>query len=599
MRTLADGGVKHVFLLTGGGAMFLNDAIGQEKRIQYVCQHHEQACAMAAEAYARISGNLGVINVTTGPGAINALNGVFGAWTDSIPMLILSGQVKRQTCMSSYPELAHYRQLGDQEVAITKLVKDITKYAAFVDDPQTIGYHLARAVHLATSGRPGPCWLDIPVDVQSAKIDAGNLPQYDPNEDEVAVDSGLLATQCRELSQRLQSAQRPVLMVGSGVRIARAEAGFQELIERLRIPVVTTWTAIDLLPSDHPLYCGRPGMVGDRAGNFTVQNSDLLIMVGCRPSIRQVSYNWTSLAREAFRVRVDADPEELKNPFLKPEMGICADAGKFFRELSLEIARPGAAKPADHAKWLAWCKERVARYPVSAEPRERGQQINPYDFCDVLFQQLKEDDVVACANGAASVIPFQIGRIKAGQRVFTNAGAASMGYELPAAIGAAFARPGSRVICMAGDGSFQLNLQELQTVVHHGLNIKIIVLNNNGYLSIRNTQLNFFGAANLVGEGPASGVSFPDMIKIGQAYGLPAIRIEKLDFAGQLEQVLQTPGPVLCEVVVDPKQTVSPRLSSRVLPDGRIVSSPLEDMFPFLEREEFRGNMLVKVQEND
>lgn len=596
ISTLADRGVDHLFLLTGGGAMFLNDAIGKEKRIRYVCNHHEQACAMAAEAYARVSGKLGVVNVTTGPGGVNSLNGVFGAWTDSIPMLILSGQVKRQTYMASYHDLS-CRQLGDQEVDIIGLVKGITKYAVFVDDPESIRYHLMKALHLATTGRPGPCWIDLPVDVQSALVSPSSLAPYDPKEDETASSFTVLQGQCAGVLAKLRSSKRPVIMVGSGVRLSRAEKNLETITERLRIPVVTAWTGIDLLPSDHPLYCGRPGTVGDRAGNFTVQNSDLLIVLGSRLSIRQISYNWKSFAREAYKIRVDIDPEEFKNPFVGFDMQVCADANVFLQELITQLSLSGYARPDAHSDWLRWCKERVARYPICAEKRTRSDKINPYDFYHVLFKNLIEGDVVACANSAASVMPFQVGFIKRAQRVFTNAGAASMGYELPAAIGAAFARPGKRVICLGGDGSIQLNIQELQTVVHHNLPIKIFVLNNSGYVSIRSSQKNFFGEGHMVGEGPASGVSFPDITKLGTAYGIQSVRIEELDFEPKIVEVLQSDGPVICDVVADPEQFVAPKLSSRMLPDGRIVSSPLEDMSPFLDREELAANMLVKLEE--
>ena len=594
-RTLADYGVRHIFMVSGGGAMFLNDAFGQEKRIKYICNHHEQACAMAAEGHARTTGKIGVINVTSGPGGINALNGVFGAWTDSIPMLVVSGQVKWETCLASC-QMPGLRQLGDQEGDIISMAKGITKYAVMVRDPNSIRYHLERALHLATSGRPGPCWLDIPIDVQASQIDPAQLPGYNPAEDQPTYPLERLPEICRDILHRLQTAQRPVIMPGTGVRLANALDIFEMVMRKLGIPVATTWTAIDLLASDDPLYCGRPGTVGDRAGNFTVQNSDVLLVIGSRLNIRQVSYNWPSFARHAFKIQVDADVAELAKPLVKPDLPVHCDARLFLEELNRQIDASDY-QANRHANWLAWCKERVARYPV-VQPRQRisgGQFINPYHFLDRLFHHLTADDVVVCGNGTACVVTFQVAHIQKGLRLFANSGCASMGYDLPAAEGAAVAREGKRVICLAGDGSIQLNIQELQTVAHHQLPIKIFVLNNGGYLSIRATQGGFFGR--FVGESPHSGVSFPDMVKLAQAYGLPAIHIEGMDWEATIDQALQTPGPVLCEVMLSPDQQFEPKLSSRQLPDGRMVSSPLEDLYPFLDRQELQDNLLISPTE--
>jgi acetolactate synthase-1/2/3 large subunit len=587
---LADTGAGHVFLMTGGHAMFLNDALGRCSRLQYVCCHHEQACAMAAESYARLSRKPGIVSVTAGPGAINTLNGVFGAYTDSIPMLIISGQGKRETLLSTY-NTPHLRQLGDQEADIVPMVKGITKYAVSVRDPLTIRYHLERALHLAVSGRPGPCWLEIPVDVQSTMIDPAAQPGYDPAEDPLPGDPALLRRQCAEVARRLAAAERPVFLVGSGLHLSGAYQEFEAVIRRLQIPVTTGWTAPDALDSEDPLYCGRPGTVGDRAGNFCVQNADLLIVLGCRLAIRQVSYNWQSFARHAFKVQVDVDRAELEKPALvRPDLGIHADLKDFLRALLAELPQTGAPR---HSQWLQWCKARVAKYPVVL-PRHRdpSRPINPYHFIEELFRLLRADDVVVCGNATASVVTFQAARIKRGQRVYANAGSASMGYDLPAAVGAAFARPGGRIICLAGEGSLMLNLQELQTVAHHKLPVKIIVLNNDGYLSQRSTQKSFFDR--LVGEGPASGISFPDMVKIGRAFDLPSVRLENPVFQPALEQFLAAPGPGLANVILDRDQMFEPKLSSRRLADGRMVSAKLEDMSPFLDREELKTNLLHK-----
>jgi acetolactate synthase I/II/III large subunit len=592
-RRLADWAVTDTFVLTGGGAMHLNDALGREPRMRYTCMHHEQSCAMAAEAYARVSGRPAVVSVTTGPGAINALNGVFGAWTDSIPMLVISGQVKRATCMAAYGDrCAGLRQLGDQEVDIVRMAKGITKYAELVLDPNSIRYHLERAWYLAAHGRPGPCWLDIPVDVQAASVEEDLLPAYDQREDRLEFDDAELRRLCAETLRRIGEARRPVLMAGSGVRVAGAEELFRAFIGRLGIPVTTAWTAHDLVPSGHPLYCGRPGTVGDRPGNFAVQNADLLLVLGCRLHVRQISYNWQAFAPHAYKIQVDIDQAELSKPTARPDLPVHADVRRFLEISSELLDREGPSR--EHGQWLLWNQRRVQRYPV-VEARHRGapSPVNPYAFIERLFEKLEEGEVVVCGDGAACVVPFQAGRIKPGQRLFTNAGSASMGYDLPAAVGAAIANRGRRVVCLAGDGSIQLNLQELQTIVHHRLPVKIFVLNNGGYLSIRTTQKTFF-QGNFVGESPRSGVSFPDMVRIAEAYGIPARRIGQNDCGGEIECALTAPGPFLCEVMLDAAQEFEPRLTSRILSDGRMASSPLEDLYPFLEPEELRANMVAE-----
>ena len=588
---LAEWGVRHIFLVTGGGAMHLNDSIGKETRIQYVCNHHEQASAMAAEAYARISGQPGVVNVTTGPGGINALNGVFGAWTDSVPMLVISGQVKRETCMRSLG-LTGLRQLGDQEADIIAMVRGITKYAAFIDDPLTIRYHLERAWHLAQTGRPGPCWIDIPVDVQAASIDPASLQGYDPAEDhshgDGPSDCSRLSSQCSEILDRIRDAKRPVILAGTGVRAAHAVEEFDRLTHRLGVPVSTAWTN-DLIASDDPLFCGRQGTIGDRAGNFTVQNADLLLILGSRLNIRQTSYNWQSFAPRAFKIQVDIDPAEFHKPTVQPDMPIHCDLKHFLQELLRECDRV-QYRPGLHDSWLNWCRARVRRYPVVQERQRRsGPPLNPYYFVEQLSARLAEDDVILCGNATSCIVPFQTMRLQRGQRLISNSGSASMGYDVPASIGAAFAQPGKRVICLAGDGSIQMNIQELQTIVHHHLPIKIFVLNNSGYLSMRMTQAGFFGR--LTGESPTTGTSFPNMVKVGCAYGIPSLRIDRESQLSQIDLALAAEGPALIDVVLDPNQEFEPRSKARQLPDGRIVSPTLEDMYPFLDQTELMDNV--------
>lgn len=593
---LADYGVRHIFMVTGGGAMHLNDSIGKESRIQYICNHHEQACAMAAEGYARVSGKIGVICVTTGPGGINALNGVFGAWTDSIPMLIISGQVKRETCMA-FHDVPGLRQLGDQEADIISMVKGITKYAVLVREPESIRYHLEKAFHLATTGRPGPCWLDIPLDVQGATIDPAFLESFSGESTGKEDQTCLFSSQCVDILQKISTASRPVLLAGNGIRAANVVDKFRELVDLLRIPVASSRSAADILPSDHEFYFGRSGIDGQRAANFVVQNSDLLLCVGTRLSLRQTGYNVDAFARNAFVIQVDIDLAELSKPTAKPSVSIQADAKSFVAEL-LGALKRGASPEKHWTEWLAWCNSIRLRYPNNG-PSYHVQKtvINPYHFIEVLFKELNPDDLIVCGNGSAFIMPLQVGGIKDGQRLFFNSGCASMGYDLPAAIGAAVANLPNRTICLAGDGSFQMNVQELQTLAYHRLPIKIFVLDNGGYLSIRQTQKGFFGR--LTGEGPSSGVGLPDFSRVAAAYGVQPFILQGPDFKHQLRQSLNGNQPSLSVVRIDPKQGFEPRASSKTLGDGRIVSAPLEDMYPFLSRAEFAENMIVPIWGDD
>ena len=587
-NSLADFGVRHVFMLTGGGAMFLNLSIGTHPRIMTIFNHHEQACAMAAEGYARITNVPGVISVTTGPGGINAINGVFGAWTDSIPMLVLSGQVKRETYTRTY-DIPGLRQLGDQEADIISMVRGITKYAVSVTDPKSIRYHLEKAWRLAQIGRPGPCWLDIPIDVQSSQVDESALEGF-ASDPEPELDSTKLTESVFQTLDRLRNAQHPVILAGTGVRLAGAVDVLNEVVHKLGVPVTTGWTH-DLIASDDPVFCGRPGTIGTRPGNFAVQNSDVLLILGCRLNVRQTGYAFKSFARVAYKVWVDIDSAELIRPTVQPNLPIVADAKEFLQEMNRQLDKC-QWDGSKHAAWLAWCKERQKRYPaVLPKHRIFNGKINPYHFMEVLFDHLREDDAVVTGNATACIVSFQVAKLKLGQRLFSNSGSASMGYDLPAAIGAAVARDGKRVICLAGDGSLQLNIQELQTLAENKLPVKLFILNNNGYLSIRLSQKGFFGTT--VGESPSSGVSFPNFEKLANAYNLAFMRLDMQEFSGPLQRAMDAPGPIVCEVMLDPDQGFEPRQSSRQLSDGRIVSAPLEDMFPFLERKELSDNLLI------
>lgn len=581
-------GVKHVFTVTGGGAMHLNDAFGHEERLECVYNHHEQACAIAAEGYTRLSGELSLVCVTSGPGGTNAITGVLGGWLDSIPMFVISGQVKRETTLWSTD--VPLRQLGDQEYNIIDSVAPMTKYAQMVTEPEKIRYHLEKAMYLAMNGRPGPVWLDIPLDVQAAIIETDELEGFDPEElkeENPVYDNTLTA----EILNKIKQAKRPVILAGTGIRVAGAQEEFIACIEKLNIPVVTAWNAHDLLWADHKLFCGKPGTVGTRGGNFVVQNSDLLLVLGCRMNIRIISYNRHGFAKDAYKIVVDIDKNELRKPTVNVDMPVHANVKDVMRAIAESAYKSDNNM---HEKWLQWCREIDAKYPATRDEHYRqSQPMNPYAFMKEAFRVFDENEVIVCGNGAACVMTFQAANIKKGQRLFTNSGCAAMGYGFPAAIGACFARDNKRTICIDGDGSFQMNLQELQTVAYNQLNLKIFYLNNNGYHSIRQTQTNLFQPP-LIGVCDGNGLSFPEAEKIAYAYGIPYIRIDNIEDAEEkVREAVNMDGPVLCEIVVDPEQNFEPKLSSKVLPDGKIVSPDLDDMFPFLPREEYEANKKI------
>lgn len=586
---LVESGIQHVFMVTGGGAMHLNDALGRHESLSYIACHHEQTCAMAADAYFRMGRNLSCVNVTAGPGGTNAITGVFGAWTDSIGMVVISGQVKWETLVRSTN--LPLRQLGDQEIDIVRMVEPITKYAVIIRDPKSIRYEMEKAIYLAKAGRPGPVWVDIPIDIQASLVDPEKLHSFDPKMEAITIDSSNLNRQVSMVVEKLRNAKRPVIMAGGGIRISGAYSKFLSVIEKLNIPVVTCWNAHDLLWDSHPLYAGRPGSIGTRAGNFAVQNSDCVLVLGSRLNIRQVSYNYKSFASRAFKIMVDVDEAELQKPTLSIDLPIHADLNEFLGMLLSQDYVPNVA----HAGWMNWCSERVKKYPVclSSYWKQEGS-INPYCFVDTLFEILDENDHIVTGDGTACVVTFQGAKIKKGQRLYTNSGAASMGFDIPAAIGAYYADPTKRLVCIAGDGSLQMNLQDLQTLVSHKIPVKLMVLNNRGYHSIRQTQHNFF-QGNVVGCGEESGLSFPDLRKLAEAYDVPFSRLDSHDDLGRLEAIIAAEGMHICEIVLRLDQAFAPRLSSRRLEDGRMVTAPLEDMFPFLDRDELQSNMFYPI----
>lgn len=596
MRLVADQGVRHMFLVTGGGAMHLNAALAQCPRIQGICNAHEQASAMAAEHYAKATGHLGAALVTTGPGGTNAITGLAGAWLDSTPVLFLSGQVKRPDRMFAADGTPlGMRQLGVQEVDIISIVRPLTKYAVTILDPTSIRYHLEKAVYLALHGRPGPVWIDIPLDVQAAPIDEAALPGFDSAELPPAEESALSA-QVRETIEALNASERPLLFVGNGVRLARAEDEFRELWRKLALPVAATWCAADILSAEDPLYVGRPGTLAARGANFVLQNCDFLLSLGARLDFAITGYAPEKLARAAHKVMVDIDPAEIQKLHPHIQTPIRADAGAFLREMLRQV---DSVKPKPRTAWKARCADWKTRYPVILpEHRKPEGRVSIYYLAEAISQETTAEDVmVSGSSGSAIEIFIFAFPNRTGQRVYHTAGLGAMGYGLPGAIGDCIGSGSRRTICVDGDGGFQFNIQELETVARLKLPIKFFVLNNDGYASIRASQRNFFGSPQ-IGCDAANGLTVPDLCKVAAAFGLSTARIEsQAGLREQVRRVIETPGPVVCDVMVIPDEVRGPRLSSKQMPDGSMVSLPLEDLWPFLDREEFRANMIVQPLE--
>ncbi len=599
---LADHGVTDVFSVVGGGAMHLNDAFGHHEKLHVTYNHHEQASAIAAEAYARLDNRIAAVCVTTGPGGTNALTGVLGGYLDSIPMFIVSGQVRYDTTARyAWKEAgAAVRAMGDQEFDITRAVSAMTKYAVMIEDPLRIRYELEKAWHLAVTGRPGPVWVDIPVNFQGAFIETEELEGYDPAEDDRLLPPPVPEETVLTVLEKIRRAKRPVFYAGYGIRLSGAYECFRSVLEKLNIPIVTYWNAIDLIEDEHPLYCGRGGNMGDRAGNFAVQNADLVLAVGTRISIRQVGYNWKTWAREAEVIMVDIDSGELKKPTLHVEMPVWADAKDFLTKLD---SLAGDEKVFQGQDWLLACRRWKEAYPA-ALPRhfeENGKTANVYAFVRTLSAALPENSLTAVSNGACCVVGHQAYVIKKGSRLANNSAVASMGYGLPAAIGTCIAGGRRDTVCLEGDGSIMMNLQELMTILTNRLPVKIFLINNSGYHSIRITQTNLFGHHTKVGIGPESGdLSFPEFRKIAEAFGYPYFSAHSnAEMKAAVDQALKTEGPVFTEIFTDTEQVWEPKSSTKRLPDGTLVSPPLEDLAPFLPREELKKNMFIPLMDEE
>ncbi len=603
---LVDNGITHAFTVTGGGAMHLNDSLGHQKGLTCVYNHHEQACAIAAESYARIHNKIAALCVTTGPGGTNAMTGVVGGYLDSIPMLVISGQVRYDTTARSTG--LNIRAMGDQEFDITKSAAAMTKYAQMVTDPKQIRYCMEKALYIATTGRPGPCWIDIPVNFQGFYVDTDELDGFDPAEYEAQLAPHVTDEQVDAIIDKIKNAKRPVLYAGNGIRISGGYESFKKVVELLNIPVATGWDSIDEIYDEHPLYVGRGGIMGDRAGNFAVQNSDLVFAIGNRLSIRQVGYNWKTWAREAYVIMNDVCEDEMKKPTLHVDMPVWADAKELLEKMAARLEKTGE-KVFTGNDWIERCQQWKKNYPVVLPKHyEDKNHANVYAFIKELSSRLSEGQVTVVGNGSACVVGSHAYVIKKDQRFIINSAIASMGYDLPAAIGAAVAEHGDKalygrsltddsvkdIILVTGDGSIQMNIQELQTVIHHKMPIKIFLINNQGYHSIRQTQTNLFNK-NFVGIGPQSGdLSFPDMSKLAPAYGYPYLSCDDNDKLDEtIDKALGMKGPVICEIFVSTEQNFEPKSSTKRLEDGTLVSPPLEDLAPFLDRDEFRKNMII------
>jgi acetolactate synthase-1/2/3 large subunit len=583
--------VKTVFLVPGGGAMYLIDGAGQCPSLNYVPNHHEQASAIAAEAYSRINGRLGCAVVTTGPGATNAITGVVGAWIESVPLLIVSGQVKRSDLIGD----SGVRQKGPQEVDIVSMVKHVTKYAVTVMDLSDIKFHLEKAIYLATTGRRGPVWLDVPLDIQASLIDPNELSGYKPVVIEPTYSLNI-QKEINEIYDLINSSERPLILAGHGVRLAEAVEEFRKLYEELGIPVATTWNAMDLIPADHPLSVGKPGTVALRTPNFAVQNCDLLITIGARLDNVVTAFNPANFGRNAKKVVVDVDSSELKklSSDSKIVKSLQLDAKYFIEQL---LKNTSLNKKMVRQDWYNKCAEWKRKYPVNDGVKfPISGEISHYHLTDALSKAIPEDTlVVTGSSGLAIEIFYTAFQNKKGQRVFLTSGLGSMGYGLPAMIGAGMAWNGSPFVGIEGDGSFMMNLQELQTIKTLNLPVRIFIFNNSGYASIRNTQRNYFDAR-YVGTGPEGRLEIPDYAALAKSIGVDAMNIEDAaELNSGIKFVLGQKGPFICNVKVRTNEALAPKCAALPQPDGSIISMPLEDMSPLLPRDELKSAMIVPI----
>lgn len=589
-KYLTDRGVDSLFMISGGQAMFLVDAVYQNKKLKAICTHHEQAAGMSADAYGRLTGKLGVALVTAGPGAVNITNGVVGGWTDSAPMMVISGQSGLNYVQ--YQQEHPIRQFGIQGINIKPLVEKVVKYFVTIDDPSKILYYMGKAYYLALSGRPGPVWIDVPLDVQKMEVPTGLLEEFRPPLEKV--NNIVLKDEIGETLKLLAQSKRPIILAGQGVRLANAFDEFQSVITKLKIPVLTARLGIDLINSDNELYVGRPGNYGERSANFAIQNADLIISVGCRLASALVGHDPKNFGKHAKKVVIDIDEEELEKPGVKIDLKINNDAKRALSEILKAVDKIKLPK---FSAWIKQCNYWKKTYPVPLDSYKNEKPVNSYYFTDKLSDYATKDDMIIVDTGTCFHVACQAWKIKKGQRFLTTGGLSSMGYWA-ACMGACLANHRKRTVVITGDGSLQMNIQELATIKHNNLPIKVIIFNNNGYLLIRHTQKNFM-EGRLFGESPRTGVWCPDSLKIAQAYGIKGVRISKVEEVDtKLKEVMEYDGPVVCDVMTPEWQLIIPRISSEKMPDGTLVAKPYEDMFPYLPREELRENMVAESGKN-
>ncbi len=577
-------GIKNVFLVSGGNLMHLLESIRVNKNMNYICNHHEQASAMAAEGYSKMTGKTGFAMVTSGPGGTNAVTGVAGAWIDSNPMIVVSGQ----SYLSQTIGNSGLRQLGVQEINIVDIIRPITKYAVMLKDPKKIKYHLQKALHIANSERPGPVWIDIPINLQMAMIEEKELENFIPKE--IKKEDLFLKEKVKEVIGLIKNSKRPIIILGNGVRLSHAEKEFFELADSLSIPIVTTRNANDLIWNDHELYAGRIGSFGQRSSNLAVQNSDLILSIGSRIALAVTGWAYNDFARESKKVVVDIDSSELKKPIIKPDIAIKSDAKEFISEMLLQTEN---LELENLDLWKKKIKEWKEKYPVCLPRYKNEKEVNTYYFAEILSGELKEEDVVVTDMGMSFQCVMQGLKLKKGQRLFTSAGLAAMGFGLPGAIGACIGNGKKRIICVTGDGGLMMNIQELQTVIHNNLPIKLFVFNNKGYTSIRETQKAYFNG--YLGSEKESGVSIPDIVKVAEAFGIKAKRIENQEKLREgIKEVLDYNGPYVCDLNISESQQVNPKQGFFKRPDGKPVPRPIEDMIPYVDREEFKKDMIIE-----
>jgi acetolactate synthase-1/2/3 large subunit len=588
-------GITHAFILGGGGNMHLIDSVDKSK-LEYVCNLNEQATGYSAEGYARITGKPGLVMITTGPGGTNTMSGVLGCWQDSIPMFVISGQIARRFIGAGTK--IGVRQLGVQEMNIVDVAKPMVKYAAVIMDPMDIKYQLEKAWYLATTGRQGPVWLDIPLDVQSTMIDVKKLKGFNPKEvkPDYITDKQKISKLVKKTLEKLEKSERPVLYAGNGIRLSGAYEDFLKLIDLLKIPVLTSYVGYDMVPSSHPYFFGRAHLMGQRAANFIIQNSDLLLSIGARLDVLTIGYEKENFARGAYKIMVDIDNHEITKPTLKIDLGVSTDAKLFIREMIKQLKNKPLKLKLE--KWLDYGRKLNKKYPnVPKEFWKEKRAVNPYCFVEESSMQFKKNEVIVIANGINALnCSYQAFIVKEGQRILVNLGSAPIGYGLPMAIGVSFAfKNKKRIICIEGDGSIQTNIQELQTVKHYNLPIKIFIHSNGGYLSNVNTQKNLFGGR-LVGSNEDSHITSPDFVKVGKAYGIKSIRMNNhKDMKEKIKYVLNYPGPIICDISALKNLSLTPKLLTKKKGDGTFYSPPLEDMWPFLSRDEISENMIIPM----